>query len=128
MNVLTFDLEDWFHILDHPEVASPSDWDRMESRIEKNTDSILSLLDEKERPATWFCLGWVAKKYPALIKRLAERNEIACHSMFHRLLFEQRPEDVRKDIFDNIHILEDLSGKKITACAWNKCNASLYTE
>ena len=75
MNILTIDLEDWFHILDHPEVSSPSSWDNMESRIEKNTDRILDLLEAKNMKATWFCLGWVAKKYPSLIKKIAEKSE-----------------------------------------------------
>jgi polysaccharide deacetylase family protein (PEP-CTERM system associated) len=113
MNVLTFDLEDWFHILDHPETASPASWDQFESRIEKNTDRILSLLEEKNLTATWFCLGWIAKRYPALIKKISIKHEIGCHSMDHQLVYKQTPEEARKDIIENINLLEDISGKKI---------------
>lgn len=115
MNILTFDLEEWFHILDYPETSSPSSWDAMESRIEKNTDRILTLLEDKNLKATWFCLGWVAKKYPSLIKKISIKHEIACHSTNHQLLFQMKKEDARADIQNNIHLLEDLSGKKINA-------------
>jgi polysaccharide deacetylase family protein (PEP-CTERM system associated) len=115
MNILTFDLEDWFHILDHQAVASPSTWDGMESRIERNSDRILMLLEAKNTRSTWFCLGWIAKKYPSLIKKISEKHDLACHSMEHKLLFMQSKEDVRKDILQNVHLLEDLSGKKVNA-------------
>jgi polysaccharide deacetylase family protein (PEP-CTERM system associated) len=113
MNILTFDLEDWFHILDHPQTSSPGSWQAMESRIEKNTDRILLLLDEKKIRATWFCLGWVAEKFPALVKKISLNHEIGCHSMDHRLLFNMTQEEVAADIRDNIHMLEDIAGKKI---------------
>ena len=115
MNILTFDLEDWFHILDHPETDSPLTWERMESRIERNTERILSVLEEKNLKATWFCLGWVAKKYPALIKKISLKHDIACHSTDHQLLFQMNPGEVRKNVLNNIHLLEDLSSKKISA-------------
>ncbi len=115
MNILTIDLEDWFHILDHREVASTSSWDRMESRIEKNTDRILDLLEAKNIKATWFCLGWVVKKYPSLIKKIAEKHELACHSVDHKLLYLQKREEVKEDIRINMQKLEDLTGKKMVA-------------
>jgi len=115
MNILTFDLEDWFHILDHPETSGPGSWNAFESRIEENTDRILALLEEKSLSSTWFCLGWAAKKYPSLIKKIAAKHEIAAHSVDHQLIFNMPEEEVRKDIHDNIHLLEDLSGKKVNA-------------
>ena len=115
MNILTFDLEDWFHILDIPAFASPHSWDKLESRVEKNTDRILLLLEERKQKATWFCLGWIAKKYPSLIKKIAASHDIAIHSMEHQLVFRQKPEDVRNDIHENINLLEDLCGNKINA-------------
>ena len=115
MNILTIDLEDWFHILDHPEVSSPSTWDQMESRIEKNTNRILELLETKNLQATWFCLGWVVKKYPSLIKKIAEKHELACHSVDHKLLYLQNSEVVKEDIRQNMQTLEDLTGKKVVA-------------
>ena len=113
MNILSFDLEEWFHILDYPKTSSPQLWDKMESRIEKNTDRILLLLEEKNLKATWFCLGWIAKKYPSVIKKISIIHDIACHSTNHQLLYQMKQDDVRTDILNNIHLLEDLCGKKI---------------
>ena len=115
MNILTFDLEDWFHILDHPQTSSYESWEKLEKRIEVNTDRILCLLEKKNLRATWFCLGWVAKKYPELIKKISLNHEIACHSVNHQLIYNMSPDDVRNDIHDNIHFLEDVCGKKISA-------------
>jgi polysaccharide deacetylase family protein (PEP-CTERM system associated) len=115
MNILTFDLEDWFHILDHQAIASSASWDGMESRVERNTDRILSVLEEKGIRSTWFCLGWIAKKYPSLIRKISEKHDLACHSMEHKLIFRQSREEVREDILQNVHLLENLSGKKVYA-------------
>ena len=115
MNILSFDLEDWFHILDHPSVASPDSWNTMESRIEKNTDRILELLDDTGKCATFFTLGWVAKKYPALVRKISQKHDLGCHSMFHKLVFLQSPEELKSDLLENVSILEQLTGKKINA-------------
>jgi polysaccharide deacetylase family protein (PEP-CTERM system associated) len=115
MNILTIDLEDWFHILDFPGTESVTGWDNMESRVEKNSERILDLLIEKNQRATWFCLGWIVKKYPSLIKRIAETQELGYHSDEHLLLYKSNPVDVRNDINYNIRLLEDISGKKISS-------------
>ena len=115
MNILTFDLEDWFHILDYPGTASSLSWNETESRIERNTDRILSLLQDTNQRATWFCLGWVAKKYPTLVKKISMKHDIACHSMDHQLLFKMKPDEFREDLYNTIHLLEDICGKKINA-------------
>ena len=115
MNILTFDLEDWFHILDHQKIASPSGWDGMESRVERNTDRILQILEEKKIRSTWFCLGWIAKKYPSLIKKISENHDIACHSMEHKLIFRQSKEEFSMDVLENVALLENITGKKVNA-------------
>src|SRR4051812_6005594 len=109
MNILTFDLEDWFHIIDHEEIDSPSKWDKMESRVERNTERILHLLEDKKIKATWFSLGWIAKKYPNLVKRISQNHELGCHSMEHQLLFRKGKEETRKDIITNKRLLEDIT-------------------
>ena len=115
MNILSIDLEDWFHILDHPDLAWSSTWETMPSRIENNTDRILQLLDSKNIRATFFCLGWVARRYLDLIKRIASKHEVACHSMFHTLVYSQKPDDFKKDLHENIELLVKTSGKNISA-------------
>lgn len=114
MNILTIDLEDWFHILDHPATEHPDQWERFESRIENNVERILELLEEQQQLATWFCLGWIAKKYPGLVKKIASKHEIACHSDAHQLVYSQSREEFRQDTLQVIGRLEDLCGRKMT--------------
>ncbi|HRH65836.1 MAG TPA: polysaccharide deacetylase family protein [Bacteroidia bacterium] len=115
MNILTIDLEDWFHILDHPETERPEQWSAFESRLESNVDRLLDILDEHKQQATWFCLGWIAKQYPSVVKKIAAKHEIACHSDVHQLVFRQSPAAFREDTRNVIKRLEDLCGKKMDA-------------
>ena len=81
MNVLTFDIEDWFHILDHPEVENPASWGQLSSRVVESTNLILDMLNVHNKKATFFCLGWVADKHPCLIRDIVSRgHEIGSHS------------------------------------------------
>ncbi len=116
MRILSFDIEEWFHILDHDSTKSENEWSRYECRIHSNTDRILSLLESCGQKATFFCLGWVARSYPEVIKAIDEAgNEIACHSDRHQLAYEQTPKEFAEDLGRAIHGLEDLTGKKIRA-------------
>jgi len=115
MNILTIDLEDWFHILDHPATERPDQWSGFESRLEKNVDRLLDLLDEHHQQATWFCLGWIAKQYPQVVKKVAAKHELACHSDVHQLVYNQTPIAFKEDTQNVIRRLEDLSGKKMNA-------------
>ena len=115
MNILTIDLEDWFHILDHPATERPDQWSGFESRLEKNVDRLLDLLDEHKQQATWFCLGWIAKQYPQVVKKVAAKHELACHSDLHQLVYNQTPIAFKEDTQNVIRRLEDLSGKKMNA-------------
>jgi peptidoglycan-N-acetylglucosamine deacetylase len=113
MKFITFDIEDWFHILDHPETANPSSWDKFESRIDHGVGLILDLMDLK---GTFFCLGWIAEKHPHIIKRIdAAGHHIGTHSYYHQLAYEQKEDEYRKDLSDSIKILSELTGKKIDA-------------
>jgi polysaccharide deacetylase family protein (PEP-CTERM system associated) len=115
MNILTFDLEEWFHILAHEQTAHPHHWEKFESRIHRNVDRVLDILQRHNLRATFFCLGWIAKKYPEVVKKvLACNHEIGCHSMNHQLVYHQYPEEFKNDLRDALHILEDVSGNKIT--------------
>ncbi len=115
MNILTFDLEDWFHILDFEETQYPEQWSKFENRIEKNTERILELLERKNVRATFFCLGWVAQQYPKLVQKISLKHELACHSMDHQLLHLQNREQFKVDLRKSVSILEDLTGKKVNA-------------
>ena len=116
MNFITFDIEDWFHILDHPETANPSSWDKFESRIDHGVGIILDLMDRHDLKGTFFCLGWIAEKYPHIIKRIdAAGHHIGTHSYYHQLAYDQTEDEYRKDLSDSIKILSDLTGKTVDA-------------
>ena len=116
MKFITFDIEDWFHILDHPETANPSSWDKFESRIDHGVGLILDLMDKHDLKGTFFCLGWIAEKHPHIIKRIdAAGHHIGTHGSYHQLVYEQTENEFRKDLSDSIKILSDLTGKKIDA-------------
>ena len=99
MYILTFDVEEWFHLLDHEETRSEARWTRYESRIERNLERIFRILSECDARATFFCLGWIAEKYPKLVLKIAEAGyEVACHSSAHQLAFKQTPRQFQLDL------------------------------
>lgn len=116
MKFITFDIEDWFHILDHPETANPSSWDKFESRIDHGVGLILDLMEKHDLKGTFFCLGWIAEKHPHIIKRIDDAgHHIGTHSYYHQLAYQQTENEYRKDLSDSIKILSDLTGKTIDA-------------
>jgi polysaccharide deacetylase family protein (PEP-CTERM system associated) len=114
MNILTFDIEDWFHILDFEETEDINTWDDYESRLKSNVELILSKLDEFGINATFFILAWVAEKHPEIVKLILESgNEIGSHSYSHLLLYKYNYEKVKNDLEYSIKLLQDISGGKI---------------
>lgn len=116
MNILTFDIEDWFHLLDHPATQSEASWQAFPSRIGQNMERIHHALDARNQKATFFCLGWVARKYPNVIREIAQRgHEIATHSDLHQLAYTQTKTEFREDLERSVYALEDLTGQKVRA-------------
>lgn len=115
MKILTFDIEEWFHLLDNDSTRSEEQWSRYEKRIEGNVGRILDILDSTNTKATFFIIGWIAKTYPELVKRIAERYEIGSHTMNHQLVWQQSRKQFREDVTASVKLLEDISGKKVTA-------------
>ena len=70
MKILTFDIEEWFHILDNPSTKSLKHWENFDTRIHSNMDKIFNLLNNKDIKATFFVVGWIAEKYPEVLKRI----------------------------------------------------------
>lgn len=95
-NIFSVDLEDYFH---PTEVASDiAHWSDYPSRIDVGSNFLLDALDDRNMKATFFVLGWVAEKYPALVKRIADAgHEIGCHSHLHRLVYDLTPAEFRED-------------------------------
>ena len=127
MHILTFDIEEWFHLLDHPATSDESKWECFPSRFEKNMDRIFRLLEEYQVSATFFCLGWTAEKYPAQIRKISELGyDVACHSSRHKLAYEQTPEEFEKDFLEAQRAIESASGVKV--CTYRIPGFSLTNE
>lgn len=114
MNILTFDVEEWFHILNNPSTDNESSWQKFEYRLRENIDRILYLLDDSNNIATFFCLGWVARKYPEIIKQIHSLgHEIGTHSNQHQLIYRFDRNFFKKDLEISIKTLENLTGSKV---------------
>ncbi len=98
-NILTVDLEDWYHICDIEHILPPSLWDRCESRLLTNCERILNLFSRFRVRATFFVLGYVAERNPELLKTIVkEGHEIASHSYGHLQVYKQTEEEFLKDL------------------------------
>ena len=116
LHILTFDIEEWFHILDNASTKTEREWSRYDSRIHKNMDRIFELLAKHNQKATFFCLGWVAEKYPEVIRKIDELGfEIGSHSHMHQLVYEQSPDEFKSDLERSIKHIEDVIGKKVVS-------------
>ncbi|MDE5674629.1 MAG: polysaccharide deacetylase family protein [Muribaculaceae bacterium] len=113
MNILTFDVEEWFHLLDNDSTRSEKQWRNYEVRIHQNMDRIFRILEDTDTNATFFIIGWIAKTYPELVKRIAEKYEIGSHTMNHQLVWQQYPAEFREDVDSSIKFLQDLTGNPI---------------
>ena len=112
--ILTVNLEDYFQAGAFHRFISPRNWYRFESRLEKNTAETLELLAQHDAKATFFVLGWIAEKYPELIRTIAaEGHEIASRGNLHQPLLKLSPEARREDLRRSREILEDTVGKPV---------------
>ena len=113
MNILTFDIEEWFHLLDCDATRTENEWKNYEVRIYDNVERLFRILEDTHTKATFFIIGWIAKTYPDLVKRIAEQYQIGCHTMNHQLVWQQTPEEFRADVEKGTKMLEDITGKKV---------------
>ena len=113
-NALTIDLEDYYHVSAFRDQVAPDQWNSRESRVERNTDLLLGLLDEAQCKATFFTLGWVAEQTPHVVRRVAQRgHEVACHSLRHRIVYEMTRDEFREDARRAKQLIEDCSGAAV---------------
>jgi polysaccharide deacetylase family protein (PEP-CTERM system associated) len=113
-NVMTFDVEDYFHVGAFADRVSRADWDKYPSRVVANTERSLALLEGAGYKGTFFILGWVAERFPALIRRIAVGgHEIACHSSEHRRVFQMAPKEFREDTIRAKKAIEDACGVSV---------------
>lgn len=110
-NILTVDVEDYFMVSAFSDSVPARAWDGFESRVEGSTRRLLDLFESHGVRATFFVLGYVARRHPSLVREIAGRgHEIGCHSDSHRLVYEMTPEEFREDTREAKRVLEDLFG------------------
>ncbi|WP_405380749.1 polysaccharide deacetylase family protein [Maribacter sp. LLG6340-A2] len=114
MKILTFDIEEWFHILNNPSTKSEKEWVNYESRIHKNMETIFEILDVSKVSASFFVVGWIAEKYPEVVRMISDRGyEIGSHTHMHQLAYEQDRPTFYNDVERSIKTIEDCIGKKV---------------
>jgi polysaccharide deacetylase family protein (PEP-CTERM system associated) len=114
--LLTFDIEDWFQVENFKEHISYSSWSSREQRVHSNTIALLDLLDDAPTKvkATFFILGWVAERYPALVAEISKRgHEIASHGYNHKLCYHQSSDELYDDFDKSKKLLEDIIGQEV---------------
>ncbi|WP_027994489.1 XrtA system polysaccharide deacetylase [Simplicispira psychrophila] len=110
-NALTIDVEDYFQVSAFAPHIRRSEWDTRECRIERNMDRILALLEERSICATFFTLGWIAERYPTLVRRIvAGGHELASHGYGHERVSDLSPEAFFQDIHHAKTLLQDIAG------------------
>jgi succinoglycan biosynthesis protein ExoA len=116
LNALTIDVEDYYHVSAFEHCVARDDWASLPARVEESTFRLLDCLAEADVRATFFILGWVAERHPALVRAIARAgHEIGCHSYAHRLVYQQAPADFRADLRRGLGVLQDILGKPVVA-------------
>ncbi|WP_343612627.1 XrtA system polysaccharide deacetylase [Novosphingobium sp.] len=114
VNGLSVDVEDWFQVGAFEKVIDRADWDSLEHRVANNTSAVLDLFAAADVKATFFTLGWVARRHPALMQRIvAEGHELASHGLDHARVFTLGAERFAADLSESRKILEDAGGVAI---------------
>lgn len=130
LNALTIDVEDYFQVTAFEHAVDRNSWSAMETRIERNCNKLLSILEDYKVKATFFVLGWIAERYPILIRTIFnEGHEIASHGFDHKTVHNQSRDAFKDDIVKTKAILEDITGSKIKgyrAPSFSINNSSLW--
>jgi polysaccharide deacetylase family protein (PEP-CTERM system associated) len=114
VNAFSIDVEDWFQVAAFAPYIDRKDWDSLECRVERNVDLLLQTLEKHGVKATFFTLGWIAERYPALVKRIvAGGHELASHGYGHHMIHELGEARFREDVVRAKGILEDLGSVAI---------------
>ena len=113
-NAMTVDVEDYFQVSAFAAHIPRESWESIPCRVERNIDRILALLDEKQAKATFFTLGWIAERYPAMVRHIVSNgHELASHGWAHQRVSDQEPQEFLDDIVRSKALLEDISGQKV---------------
>jgi len=113
-NYLTIDVEDYFQVSAFEDIIRPADWPGMEHRVVGNTEKVLAVLAETDVKATFFIVGWIAEKFPRLVRAIhTQGHSIGCHSYWHRKVYDLSPEEFRDDTARAKTILEQIIGEPV---------------
>ena len=114
MRILTFDIEDWFHIIQKYPDDILSRWSNYEVRIHNGMDRIFKILNDNNIKATFFILGYIARKHPEVVKRIHELGyEVAAHSDMHKVAYSQNKKEFKEDLSSCINSLQNITGEKV---------------
>ena len=114
VNAMSVDVEDYFQVSAFENTISSKDWDTLPCRVETNTNRILDLFAEHDTKATFFMLGWVAERYPELVRSIVDSgHELASHGYTHTRVTQQTPEAFSEDIAKTKSLLEDIAGCEV---------------
>jgi polysaccharide deacetylase family protein (PEP-CTERM system associated) len=114
VNAMSVDVEDYYHVSAFDRVVPKDEWTQLESRVERNTERLLETFDRARVKATFFVLGCVAERFPALVRRIADLgHEVASHGFHHQLIYSLTPRQFRDDVRSAKELLEDLSGRRV---------------
>ena len=129
-NILTVDVEDWFHICGIEGLIPETSWTRMETTVEANTLRILDILRRKGAQGTFFVLGFVAEQHPDLIRKIEKAgHEIATHGYLHRRVYTMTPDTFRQDLRKAVKIISEIIGYSVNgyrAPEWSIREDSLW--
>jgi polysaccharide deacetylase family protein (PEP-CTERM system associated) len=115
LNALSVDIEDWFQVGAFENVIARDAWDTLPHRVERNSDAVLALFDRAGVKGTFFTLGWVADRYPALVRRIVDAgHEIASHGWDHQRVFTMNADAFRADLRRARAAIEDAGGQPVT--------------
>jgi polysaccharide deacetylase family protein (PEP-CTERM system associated) len=114
--LLTIDVEDWFQVENFSSYIQRSQWDKLPTRVVQNTHAILDLLQEKKRDikATFFVLGWIAERFPDLIREISKRgHEIASHGFDHAMCTHMTADSLLSDLIRSKNVIEEITGTEV---------------
>jgi polysaccharide deacetylase family protein (PEP-CTERM system associated) len=114
LHAVTVDVEDYYHVTAFEGSIPRSSWDHFESRVESSTRRLLELLAERGVRGTFFVLGWIAARFPSLVREIhAAGHELGSHSHWHRLVYQLTPDEFREDLRRSIQAIEDAAGVRV---------------
>jgi polysaccharide deacetylase family protein (PEP-CTERM system associated) len=115
VNAMSVDVEDYYHVSAFDRVVPKDEWTKLEGRVVPNTERLLETFDQAHVKATFFVLGCVAERYPALVRRIADLgHEVASHGYHHQLIYSLTPSQFRDDVRSAKQLLEDLTGQRVS--------------